>query len=99
MRHVLDKLITALDLGQSAVLCTIVRNSASAPRMSGARMVVLSDGSIAGSVGGGALEGKCLAKSLDLFLGPTTFAELEFQLTATSSDVPFCKMKIIDINQ
>jgi xanthine dehydrogenase accessory factor len=85
MRHVLYKLITALNLGQPAVLCGIVRNSGSAPRTSGARMVVLGDGSIAGSVGGGALEGKCQEKARELFLGPATFAELDFQLTAVSA--------------
>lgn len=85
MRHVLDKLITALALGQPAVLCAIVRNSGSAPRTSGARMVVLQDGSIAGSVGGGALEGKCQAKTTELFSGPAAFAELDFHLTATSA--------------
>lgn len=85
MRHVLDKLITALHLGQPAVLCAIVRNSGSAPRTSGARMVVFGDGTIAGSVGGGALEGTCQAKARELFLGPATFAELDFQLTAASA--------------
>ncbi len=85
MRHVLDKLTRTLQLKQPAVLCGIVRNSGSAPRTSGARMVVVSDGSIAGSVGGGALEGACQAKARELFRGPATFAELDFQLTAASA--------------
>ncbi len=85
MRHVLEKLIAALGLGQPAVLCGIVRNSGSAPRTSGARMVVFADDSIAGSVGGGALEGQCQAKARELFRGPATFAELDFQLTAASA--------------
>lgn len=85
MHHVFDKLISALELGQPAVLCAIVRNSGSAPRTSGARMVVLKDGSIAGSVGGGILEGQCQRKAQDLFSGPIAFAELDFQLTAASA--------------
>lgn len=85
MRHVLDKLISSLELGQPAVLCAIVRNFGSAPRTSGARMVILADGSIAGSVGGGALEGKCQAHARQLFCGPAAFAELDFQLTASSA--------------
>ncbi len=48
-------------------------------------MVVFGDGTIAGSVGGGALEGACQAKARELFLGPATFAELDFQLTAASA--------------
>jgi xanthine dehydrogenase accessory factor len=85
MRNVLNKLVTALNLGQPAILCAIVRNSGSAPRTSGAHMVVLGDGSIAGSVGGGTLEGKCQEKARELFLDPATYAELDFQLTAASA--------------
>lgn len=85
MRQVLEKLIPALALGQSAVLCTIVRNSGSAPRTSGARMVVLADGSTAGSVGGGLLEGQCQAKANELLHGTATHAELDFMLTAASA--------------
>lgn len=85
MRQVLEKIIPALALGQTAVLCAIVRNSGSAPRTSGARMVVLADGAIAGSVGGGLLEGQCQAKAKELLQGPATYAELDFQLTAASA--------------
>ena len=85
MQHVLDKLINTLNLGRSAILCGIVRNAGSAPRTSGARMVVQSDGSIVGSVGGGALEGACCTKSRELLADSTTFALLDFQLTAASA--------------
>ncbi len=85
MQHVLDKLISTLKLGRSAILCGIVRNSGSAPRTSGARMVVQSDGSIAGSVGGGALEGACCTKVRELLADSATFALLDFQLTAASA--------------
>ena len=85
MRHVLDTLITALERGRPAVLCAIVRNSGSAPRTSGARMVVLEDGAIAGSVGGGLLEAQCQQMAKELFSGPTHFAELDFKLTAASA--------------
>lgn len=85
MQHVLDKLINTLNLGRSAILCGIVRNSGSAPRTSGARMVVQSDGSIVGSVGGGALEGACCTKARELLADAVTFALLDFQLTAASA--------------
>lgn len=85
MRHVVNKLIGTLKLDRAAILCGIVRNSGSAPRTSGARMVVLNDGSIIGSVGGGALEGACRTKAMELLADSAPFALLDFHLTATSA--------------
>ena len=85
MQHILDQLISTLEQGQSAVLCTIIRSLGSAPRTSGARMLVRTDGSISGSVGGGALEGACRAKAGELMQGSPAFAELNFSLNAASA--------------
>ncbi len=85
MQHILDRLVGALEQGQSAVLCAIVRNLGSAPRTSGARMLVLADDSTFGSVGGGAVEGACQAKARELLDGPSAFAELNFALNAASA--------------
>lgn len=85
MQHILDHLITTLEQGQSAVLCAIVRNLGSAPRTSGARMLVLADGTTFGSVGGGAVEGACQAKARELQHGAAVFAELNFELNAASA--------------
>ena len=82
MRHVLETLIAALERGESAILGTIVRSSGSAPRTSGARMVVLPDGSLTGSVGGGALEGACQAEAGKLLADARTFTQLDFSLSA-----------------
>lgn len=85
MQHILDRLIGTLEQGQSAVLCAIVRNLGSAPRTSGARMLVMADGTIAGSVGGGAVEGACQARARELLHGASGFAELNFELNAASA--------------
>ncbi len=85
MRYILDPLVRTLEKGEPVVLATIVRNSGSAPRTSGARMLVRADGSLAGSVGGGALEGKCQAKAAELMQSGDAFAELEFVLHANSA--------------
>ena len=42
--------------GRAAALVTVVESAGSAPRSAGARMLVFGDGSIEGTVGGGALE-------------------------------------------
>lgn len=85
MQHILDRLVGALEQGQPAVLCAIIRNLGSAPRTSGARMLVLADGTTFGSVGGGPVEGACQAKARELLRGASGFAELNFALNATSA--------------
>lgn len=67
MRHILEALIVELENESPCIIATIVGSSGSAPRTSGARMLVREDGSIAGSVGGGAVEGSCVAKAQKLF--------------------------------
>jgi xanthine dehydrogenase accessory factor len=85
MQHILERLIDTLEQGQPAVLCAIIRNLGSAPRTSGARMLVMADGTIAGSVGGGAVEGACQTKARALLHGGSAFVELNFELNATSA--------------
>ncbi len=85
MQQILHQLIRALEQHQSVVLCAIVRNLGSAPRTSGARMLVLADGATAGSVGGGAVEGACQEKARQLLQGPSSFAELNFELNAKTA--------------
>lgn len=49
------------------VLCTVVEKAGSAPRGPGAWMLVAPDGTIAGTVGGGALEGQVIRDALALW--------------------------------
>jgi xanthine dehydrogenase accessory factor len=85
MRYVLDQLISSLEQGRTAVLGAIVSSSGSAPRTSGARMLVMADGKLAGSVGGGAVEGACQAEAKKLLENSRTYAELSFELSATAA--------------
>ncbi len=85
MRHVLNHLVEALHNNESVVLGTIIRHSGSAPRTSGARMLVRADHSLVGSVGGGALEGACQARAAQMFGRSESFAELNFELNAASA--------------
>jgi len=85
MHHVLHDLITLLETGQRAVLAAVIRSSGSAPRTSGARMLVRGDGSLSGSVGGGALEGACLARARELFRDNLSWTELDFKLDGLSA--------------
>ena len=47
------------------MLCTIVRSQGSTPRHAGSKMLVKSDGTIIGSVGGGELENRTITAALD----------------------------------
>ena len=53
----------ALSAKQSCAMVSIVDAKGSAPREAGARMVVLEDGSFAGTIGGGALEWRAIARA------------------------------------
>ena len=53
----------ALGAEQSCAMVSIVEARGSAPREAGARMVVLEDGSFAGTIGGGALEWRAIARA------------------------------------
>ena len=58
MKKLFDALRDALNRGEDAVLVTIVASSGSAPRGTGARMLVTARGRICGTIGGGAVEYK-----------------------------------------
>lgn len=85
MRHILPQLVDHLRLGQSVILAGIIRSSGSAPRTSGARMLVFADGSIAGTVGGGPLEGACMDKAQAMLAGKTPCALLPFTLNTSKA--------------
>jgi xanthine dehydrogenase accessory factor len=57
VREVLDDLMATWRSGGTAGLATVVRTIRSAPRPAGAALVVAPDGSVAGSVSGGCVEG------------------------------------------
>ena len=58
MKKLFDALRDVLRRGEDAVLVTIVASSGSAPRGTGARMLVTAAGRVCGTIGGGAVEYK-----------------------------------------
>jgi len=76
----MDDCIGMLEEGQSLVAATIVAHAGSAPRGSGSKMLVRSDGSIAGSVGGGVLEARVIRRAIEL-LQTGGAALMDFDLT------------------
>lgn len=70
MREVLEAFLDELRSGRRAVLATIVRASGSTPRSLGARMVVRTDGSTVGTIGGGAFEAMIACDARELLEQP-----------------------------
>lgn len=68
--------------GEPFALCTVAETDRSAPRDGGARMLVRSDGTIAGTVGGGPLEAVVIQRALEALRGEGPATSLvEAQLT------------------
>lgn len=66
MHVIINHIISSLEQGEPAVIGAIIKSTGSAPRNSGARMLVRPDGSLAGTIGGGEMEGACITAALDL---------------------------------
>jgi len=82
MRTILPSLCECLAHGRQVVMSTIVESSGSAPRCSGARMLLCRDGAQVGTIGGGELEGTCIARAREMLAGGPDHALLRFDLTA-----------------
>ena len=60
------RLSAMVERGQPGVLATVIRTHLSTPRHEGSKMIVLPDGSVIGSVGGGAAEARVIAEALQV---------------------------------
>jgi len=56
LREIMHRLDQALERGESSALATVIDREGSSPGKTGAKMLVLPDGSITGTVGGGKME-------------------------------------------
>ena len=59
-----NKIADFIQVGNTFAVCTIVRTKGSTPRKSGAKMIVMPNGNIVGSIGGGNLEKKVIEDAL-----------------------------------
>ena len=62
-----------------AALCIVVETKGSTPRKQGAKMIVFSDGTIYGTIGGGSIEKEAAEKAVDMIAAGKP-AKLSFQL-------------------
>lgn len=67
MKKLIHNIRTLLESGNDLVLASIIKSSGSTPRSSGSKMVVLRDGSIDGTIGGGLVEALVQKEAAKLF--------------------------------
>jgi len=65
MREIVDEVLDLLDRAQPFSLVTLVAERGSTPRAAGAQMLVRSDGSIAGTIGGGLIEATMMQQAAE----------------------------------
>lgn len=80
MKQLFDQMERALRLGEDVALVTVIASSGSVPRGAGARMLVSGRGLLAGTVGGGAVEHRCIAAARER-LGTAHPEQFSFVLT------------------
>jgi len=82
MIEIYEECVRALQAGRNIVLATVFEAKGSAPRTAGAKMIVRSDGSSMGTVGGGRLEHDAIQAARSLF--DSRQSEIHaFELTGT----------------
>ncbi|MEA4932302.1 MAG: XdhC family protein [Lawsonibacter sp.] len=85
MKRLLSVLEQTLAAGEDVMQVTIIASSGSTPRGSGARMLVSSIGRLAGTIGGGAVEYRCIAMAQER-MGSTHPIQSSFQLNQEDNE-------------
>ena len=88
MLSILEQQLKAQKEGRAVVLATVVKTQGSTPRGVGSKMMVLSDGSVIGTVGGGVLEKQVIEDALKCLKAGG--AELREYENKTSESGPAC---------
>lgn len=79
MHKVFAAILDKLEQGQTVVRVSVMKSSGSTPRTAGASMAVFTDGTIAGTIGGGTVENAAHVTSKEM--APGTSAVRDFDLT------------------
>ena len=67
MKKLMQQTCTALADGEDLVLVTVSSQSGSTPRLAGAKMIILRDGRISGTIGGGMVEAVAMREAVNCF--------------------------------
>ncbi len=81
MRKLFEVLHNTISAGKDAVLCSVIASSGSTPRGAGAKMIVLSDGTSYGTIGGGVVEHACILQAASVHVSRASLVK-GFDLSA-----------------
>jgi xanthine dehydrogenase accessory factor len=88
---VFDEVARRRARGERVVLATVVRVHGSTPREAGARMLLLADGTIRGTVGGGTREADVVAAAREVLArGGSRLLAIDFQEGLSGGEGPVC---------
>lgn len=76
MKLLLDKIKDCLEKDKDCVLVTIIANFGPCPRTAGAHMLVVDEGAIYGTIGGGLVEYQAIQQSAEVLKTKTSFSKL-----------------------
>lgn len=95
MRKLIAEMAGCVERSEIFGLATIISRNGSAPRAIGAKMLVYQDGSIAGTIGGGALEAQVIKLALEaIHDGETFIREFHFSGEDAASMDAICGGKV-----
>ena len=80
MKKLISNLCSLLESGNDLILASIIKSSGSTPRSSGSKMIVMRDGSIDGTIGGGLVEALVQKEAAEIFndtANTVTFREFD----------------------
>jgi xanthine dehydrogenase accessory factor len=80
MEDIFQEIVRIRSQGQRAALATVISAKGSTPRETGAKMLIRSDGTILGSIGGGSLEAQVCKEALKV-MGENRSMVMRFDLT------------------
>ena len=86
MNAIFQTLVYQREKSQDAVLASIIWDDGSAPRGKGSQMLVGRNGLLAGTIGGGAVEGQAIALSQEMLSDGTVSLVREFRLRRDGSE-------------
>lgn len=78
---IIKKLLSLVETGEDAALVTIIRTLGSTPRNPGAKMLVLPDGRVFGTIGGGSGEAEAIKKAVDVLQFSKTPKKIRLEMT------------------
>lgn len=88
MTDLTEQIYHLLEDGHPLILATVIRHSGSTPRGAGAKMIVLKDGGIIGTIGGGSVEAEVIKSAPELFRsGGAVLRRFNFSSTDAASSM------------